>query len=134
MPANSVAERMSALDGTDPLFKEVPPSRCRSKRATRDPERAAKSAAARPAGPAPTTAKSQRCHLAARVYPPPRGVCARRPCERAGNIRSARVFHRLSQPPETRHASGPDVYAGDSRNSDQISPDRAFSIMITSSP
>ena len=52
------AVRMIALEGTDPTFSEFPPRRLRSMSATENPSRAADSAAASPAGPAPTIARS----------------------------------------------------------------------------
>ena len=52
------ADRSSALDGTHPVFRQSPPSRARSTRATRAPRPAAPIAATRPAVPPPTTTRS----------------------------------------------------------------------------
>ena len=58
MIARTPAVRMIALEGTVPVLREPPPSRCRSISATRSPRRIAPSAAANPAGPPPTMTRS----------------------------------------------------------------------------
>jgi hypothetical protein len=51
------AARITALEGTQPTFRQSPPIRCLSIRATFAPRPAAAIAATRPAGPAPTTTR-----------------------------------------------------------------------------
>ncbi len=50
-------ERITHLEGTQPTFKQSPPSRYRSIRATRAPSPAAPAAVTRPAVPAPITTR-----------------------------------------------------------------------------
>ncbi|MNC89774.1 hypothetical protein D3C83_57600 [compost metagenome] len=52
------AERSSAFDGTHPVLRQSPPSRCRSTSATRAPRPAAPAAQTRPAVPPPMTTRS----------------------------------------------------------------------------
>ena len=51
------AARITVFEGTQPVFRQSPPMRCRSTRATRAPSVAEAAAVTRPAVPAPTTTR-----------------------------------------------------------------------------